>query len=185
LSCKEQIIPALRLPCLAEHLGTVDIGVTVHHAEANELGVLESWNHAQDARLFGPFQLGLKADQAVVIPRQRILPQLNGRVRVASRSWVREAHRLHRAKAKRVVPAMCHHFDWQAALEELLLVEVVNGRRFCRRHRLIKRLVLVARHRTVQIIALWWRFVTYRTFVPLSTFAPHRTLCTLCTLRTL
>jgi hypothetical protein len=41
LTRKEQVRPLPRLPRLAQYRGPVDVGVAVHHAEANELGMLE------------------------------------------------------------------------------------------------------------------------------------------------
>ena len=102
----------------------------MHHAEADELRVLEARNHRQHARLLAPLQLRLEADEAEVIAGEVVLPQLHDGVRRAAGARIDEADRLHRAEAQRVAPAMRHHLDRQAALEELLLVEVVDGRGF-------------------------------------------------------
>ena len=113
------------------------------HAEPHELGLLEPGNHAQHARLLSPLQLRLKAHEAVVIAGQIVLAQLHGGVRLPSGSRIGQPDRLHRPEAQRVFAAMRHHFDRQAAFEELLLVEIVHGRRFGRRERRIKRAILV------------------------------------------
>ena len=49
---------------------------------------------------------------------------------------------------------MRHHLDRQAAFEELLLVEIVDGRRLGVDERLVEALVFVARQRAVQVVAL-------------------------------
>ena len=49
------------LPRLGEHGRPVDVGVAVHHPEPHELGLLESRNQPQHARLLAPFELRLKA----------------------------------------------------------------------------------------------------------------------------
>ena len=121
------------------HRRAVDVRVAVHHPEPHELGLLEARNHPQHARLFAPLQLRLKAHQAEVIAGERVLTQLHDGIRTAPGSRIGEAHRLHRPEAQRVVAAMRHHFDRQAALEELLLVEVVHRRRFRADDRLIER----------------------------------------------
>src|SRR5262245_15534983 len=67
LAGEQQIGPAARLPRVEEHRRTVDVGVTVHHAEAHEFGLFEPWNHPQHTRLFPPFQLRLKADETEML----------------------------------------------------------------------------------------------------------------------
>ena len=125
----------------------------MHHAEADELRLLEPGHQAQHAGLIGPLDLGLEADQAEVVAGQRVLPQLHGRIREAPGARVREADRLHRAEAQRVAPAMRHHLDRQAALEEVGLVEVVHRGRFGRDQRVVERVVFGLGERAVQVVA--------------------------------
>src|SRR6266849_8373599 len=99
------------------------------HAEADELSTFEPRNQSQHARLIAPFDLRLKADEAEMIAGEVVLAQLHGGVRLAAGAWVDEADRLHRPEPQRVAPAVRHHFDRQAPLEELLFVEIVNSRR--------------------------------------------------------
>src|SRR4051812_37489207 len=105
----------------------------MHHAEADELRVLETRHQLQHARLLAPFQLRLKADEAEVIAGERVLPKLYGGVGHAAGARVNETHRLHRTKPQRVAPAMRHYLEGQTTLEELLLVEIVDRGGF-RRH---------------------------------------------------
>ena len=49
---------------------------------------------------------------------------------------------------------MRHHLDRQTALEEPLAIEVMNGRRLRVDERVIEPFVLVARQRTIQVVAL-------------------------------
>ena len=100
----------------------------MHHAEADDLRVLEPRHQLQHARLLAPLQLRLEADQAEVIAGQRVLPQLHGCVRHAPGPRIDEADRLHRAEPQRVAAAMRHHLERQTPFEELLLVEVMNRR---------------------------------------------------------
>ena len=142
------------LPRLGQHRRAVDVRIPVHHAEADEFRLLQPGNQAQHPRLLAPFELRLKPDEAVVIARQVVLPQLHGRVRRPARSRIGEADRLHGPESQRVQAAVRHHFDRQAALEELLLVEVVDRRRLGVDQRVVEALVLLARQRAVQIVAL-------------------------------
>ena len=60
-------------------------------------------NQPQHARLLAPFQLRLKADEAVVIAGEVVLPQLHGGVRRAAGARIDEADRLHRPEPQRVL----------------------------------------------------------------------------------
>ena len=126
----------------------------MHHAEADELRVLESGNEAQHARLLAPLDLCLEADEAEMIRGQIVLPQLHDRVRLAARARIDQTYRLHRSEPQRVFTAIRHHLDRQAPFEEALLVEIVDGRGLRRRQRVVERVVFVARHRTIQVVTL-------------------------------
>ena len=63
-----------------------------------------------------------------MIAGQRVLTQLHDRVRHPTRAWIDKADRLHRAEPQRVASAVRHHLDGQTPFEELLFVEIVNGR---------------------------------------------------------
>ncbi len=89
-----------------------------------------------------------------MIAGEVVLAQLHGGVRLASGAWVDEADRLHRPEPQRVAPAVRHHFDRQAPLEELLFVEIVNSRRLRGHQRVVEALVFLARQRAVQIVSL-------------------------------
>ena len=130
---EEQARIRARLPRLVQHGRPVDVRVPVDHAEAHELRLLEPGNHAQHSRLLAPFHLRLKPDEAVMIAGKVVLSQLNGRVRLPAGPRIGQADRLHRPEPQRVLAAMRHHLDRQAPFEELLLVEVVNGRGLRRR----------------------------------------------------
>ena len=123
---------------------TVDIRIPVHEAEAHEFRLLQTGNETQHPRLLAPFELRLKPDEAVMIARQVVLPELHGRIRRPARSRIGKADGLHGPESQRVPAAVRHHFDRQAALEELLLVEVVDRRRLRVDQRVVEALVLLA-----------------------------------------
>ena len=87
-------------------------------AQPRELGLLEAGDHAEDFRLRAMLQLGLEAYH---VPQRRegiVLAQLHHGVRFHGRVVrIGQAHRLHRAKAQRLAPALGHHFDGKAAFE--------------------------------------------------------------------
>ena len=66
------------------------------------------------------FELRLEPDQAEVIAGQVVLPQLHDRVGLPPGARIDEPHGLHRPEAQRVAPAVRHHLDRQAPLEERL-----------------------------------------------------------------
>ena len=102
----------------------------MHHAEPDELGVLQPGNHRQHACLLTPLQLRLKADQAEMVAGNVVLPQLHGGIRRPPGPRIDEADGFHRPEAQRVAAAMRHHLDRQTAFEEFFLVEVVDSCRF-------------------------------------------------------
>src|SRR5262245_27480273 len=123
------------------------------HAEANELGLLEARNEPKHARLVAPLDLRLEPDEAEVIAGERVLPQLHGGVRLAAGARIDEPDRLHRPEPQRVAAAVRHDLDRQTALEEPLLVEVVDAGRLGGHERVVEPIVIVARERAVQIAA--------------------------------
>ena len=120
---------------------------------SDELGVLEARNETQDARLIAPFDLSLKTHEAVVIPGQIVLPQLDRGIGLLARPRIDETDRLHRPEAQRVDAPVRHDLDRQTALEESLAVEIVNGRRLCVHERIVKPRVFVTGQRAVQVVA--------------------------------
>ena len=91
------------LPRLRQDRRAVDVRIPVDQAEAHEFRLLQPGNEAQHARLLAPFELRLEPDEAVVIARQVVLAQLNGRVRRPARPRIGEADRLHRPESQRVL----------------------------------------------------------------------------------
>jgi hypothetical protein len=151
---KQQISAMARLPGRQQHLRPADVGIAMHHAEADEFGVLETRDHLQHARLVAPFDLRLEADQAVVIAGERVLPQLDHGVGQAAGPRILQADRLHGPEPQRAFAAMGHHLDRQAPFEELGVVEVVHRGRFSGHQRGVERVVLLLRHRTIEVVTL-------------------------------
>ena len=126
----------------------------MHHAEADELGLFKSGDEPKHTRLLAPFDLRLESDQAEMIGRQIVLSKLHDRVRRPTGPRIDEANRFHRAETQRVHAAMRHDLDRQAPFEELFLVEIMDGRGFGVGERVVEALVLLARQRTIQVVAL-------------------------------
>ena len=107
-----------------EQRGRVDVGVAVDLAVAQEGGVLEAGDEAQDARLLAEFQVVLEADQVVAVGAEVLLAKLDDGVGPAAGPGVGEADRLHGAEAERVAAAAGGLFDGETALE---VVEGLDG----------------------------------------------------------
>jgi hypothetical protein len=101
----------------------------VNHAEPHELGRRQPRDEPQNPGLLPPLHLRLKAHEAEVVARKRVLSQLHDRVGLAAGPRIPEAHGLHRSEPQRLPPARRHDLDRQAPLEELRVVEVVHGAR--------------------------------------------------------
>ena len=130
----------------------VHVGVAVDHPVAHELGLLEAGNHAQDSLLLAPLELGLEADDREVAGRQVVLAELHDRVGAAARARIHESHRLHGAEAQGIQAAAGDDLDGQAALEEALVLELVDARALRRRERLVESPVLRLGHRAVDVV---------------------------------
>ena len=100
----------------------------MHHPEANELRLLETWNHLQNALLLPPFEVGLEADK---VPQAAIfvfLTELYHRIGAfgpadipiidISPSWIPEANRFEGAVAHGVFTAPGQLFDGQTSFKE-------------------------------------------------------------------
>ena len=100
-----------------EQRGRVDVGVAVDLAVAEEFGVFEAGDEAEDAGLFAEFHVVLEADEVVAVGAQGFLAELDGGVGPATGFWVREAGGLHGAEAEGVAAAAGELFDREAAFE--------------------------------------------------------------------
>ena len=79
--------------------------------------LLQSGDHAQDARLLAELQMILKSDQVEALGAQILLAQLHDGPRTPAGARIGEAHRLHRSEAQRVAAAARDLLDRQARLE--------------------------------------------------------------------
>src|SRR5207248_716470 len=111
LSCEEEGRPRANLPGVGQHGRAVHVRIAMHHAEADELSLLEPGNQTEDTCLIAPFDLRLESDEAEMVAREVVLTQLHGGVWLATRAWIDEADRFHRPEPQRVTAAMRHHFD--------------------------------------------------------------------------
>src|SRR6185312_16844920 len=119
-----------------------------------KLRVPESRDHAKDTLLFGYAQSRLKSNQVPQASGAILTSQLNDRMRSPSRSRVRKSDRLERTEAQRLTPARVHLFHRHATGEVRNLVELVTVKLIGRGQCVGERVVLVLRHRAVEIGAL-------------------------------
>ncbi len=132
----------------------VDVGVAVDLAEAQKLGAFEARNQAQNARLFGEFQVILKAHQVETVGAQVFLAQAARRRRGGGRcadrsgppaSWGRSAECRGRA-----APAL----RWAGRLRNSGVSSsgMCGGNGVGAEQRVDEAVVLVAIERAVQIV---------------------------------
>ena len=86
-------------------------------AEAQELGVLQAGDQAQDARLLAELHMVLEADQVEALGAQILLAELHHGPGTPAGARIVEAHRLHGAEAQGVAAAARDLLDGQAGLE--------------------------------------------------------------------
>ena len=108
--------------------GRVEVRVPVNRAEAQELRVLETRDHPEDALLLGDAEARLEPDEVPHAPAAILHAQLHDGVRFAPGARIDEADRLHRPEAQRVAAAARHLLGRHAALEVRHGVELVRRR---------------------------------------------------------
>ncbi len=91
----------------------------MHLSVAHELGVFQSWDHAEDPFLLGELEIGLEAHQVVQRACQVVLPQLDDCIGASSRARIADADRAHRAKRQRIDASFGDDLHRQAALKEM------------------------------------------------------------------
>jgi hypothetical protein len=99
----------------------------VNAAEAQEVGLLETGNRAENCTLRPRFKACLETDQVPHLRGAIFLAQLHHRIRLAARLGIDEADGLHRPKAQGLDPTLRHLFNRQTALEIRHLVPLVAG----------------------------------------------------------
>ncbi len=102
-----------------EERGGVDVGVAVDLAVAEEGGVLEAGDEAEDAGLLAELEVVLEADEVVGVGAEVFLAELDAGVGPAAGLRVGEAGGLHGAEAEGVSAAAGGLFDGEAAFEVL------------------------------------------------------------------
>ena len=96
--------------------------------EAQKFGVLEPGNLPQDALLLGKLEVVLETHQIIAGEAQVFRPELHHGEGLPAGSRVRQAHGLHGAEAKRVVPSPRQFFDGQAGFEVIQVFEFMRWR---------------------------------------------------------
>ena len=82
----------------------------MNHAQPDELGVLEARDQSQHADLITPFQLGLEADETVVIAGSVSCRSCTTACGLRPVRGSSSPSRFHRPVAERVCAPMRHHF---------------------------------------------------------------------------
>ena len=131
LAGDEEIGAGAKLEGFGEERRCVDIGIAMDLAVAEEGGVLEAGDHAQNAGLLAEFEVVLEADEVVGVGTEVLGAELDGGIRPSSGFWVREAGGLHGAETESVAAAAGGLFDGEAAFE---VVEFFGGARCCGAH---------------------------------------------------
>ena len=136
-----------------EQRGSVDIGIAVDLAEAQELGLLQARDQPQHARLFAELHMVLESDQVEALGAQIFLAKLHDGPGTASGARVVQAHRLHGTEAQRVAAAARDLLDRQAGLEVAGVVfGNVGGDGVGFQQFVHEMLVLVAVERAVEVV---------------------------------
>ena len=111
-----------------EERGGVDVGVAVDLAVAEEVGVFEAGDEAEDSVLLAELEVVLEADEVVAVGAEVFLAELDYGVGPAAGFGVGEAYGLHGAEAEGVAASAGGLFDGEAAFEVLEFFEFLSSR---------------------------------------------------------
>ena len=111
----------LKLEGFGEERRGVDVGVAMDLAVAEEGGVFEAGDEAEDALLLGVLEVILEAYEVVGVGAEVLLAELDAGVGPAASFRVGEADGLHRAEAEGVAASAGGLFDGETAFEVLEL----------------------------------------------------------------
>ena len=142
------------LPRGTQGSGPVDVGVPVDHPEPHELRLRQPGDQPEHARLLAPFELRLKSDQTEMVAGERVLSQLHDGIRPTPGPGIHESNRFHGTETQRVLTATSHHLDRQASFEETLAINLMDRRQFRPYECLVETVILVGRHRAIQVVTL-------------------------------
>ena len=123
----------------------------MNRAVPEKLGVLQARNGAKDALLLRIAQSRLKADEVPHSAAPILHAELHDGMCLRAGARVPKSNRLHGPKAQRLTATPRHLLDRHASLEVRDGVEVMRGRLIGLDQRVDERVVLLARHRAVEI----------------------------------
>ena len=127
LAGEEKIVASLELQSATQQAGRIDKGVAMERAEADEFGVFEAGNHAQDAALLRIGHLGLEADHVEQPRFAIILAKLDDGVELLAGARIEQADRAHRAEGEGLTATARHFLDRHAAFEINRLFKRMSG----------------------------------------------------------
>lgn len=113
-----------------EGFGGFDVRVAVDYSHADELGVFESGNHAEDFELGSPFHAGLTGNEGVESFLSVFGTELEGGPGAAIGAWIAETNGLEIAESEGVVAFGGNFFDGFASFKVLGVFEIFEGDAF-------------------------------------------------------
>src|SRR5262249_54482959 len=150
---EQQVRMGPKLQRWREQRGSVDIGVAMDLSEAQELRILQSRDHPQNACLFAELQMILESDQVEARCAQILLPQLNYGPWAPACPRIVEPHRFHGTEAQGIATATRQLFDRETCFEERSIRLVDVRRHVLRLQQLVdKGVVLLLVQRAVEIV---------------------------------
>ena len=113
---------------------------------------MQRGDHRKHALLLGKAQVRLEADKVIDAALRVVAPQLDDGIGLFPRLRVSQTARLEGAVAERIVSAARHDLDGHAALEDVFILKAVYARFLRGRERLPEGIVLLLRHRAVDVV---------------------------------
>src|SRR5688500_1695240 len=152
LSGKEEPRVLSRRKIFVQDLRRIDERVAMDLTELQELGILQTGYESKHSGLLAVSQMVLTTDEPVCVGHQILLSELDTCIRLVTRFWVRQTFRLHRSEPERLNTASGDLLDRQTAFEPTCFLKTLERDRFRFEQLADEPLVLIAIHRTVNVI---------------------------------
>src|SRR5437868_5704173 len=137
----------------AQRCRSIEVRVPVYGAVSQKFRLLQTGNHSQHPLLFRDTKPRLESNEIPHPTSAVFLAELHDSISFASSAGIAQADRLEWTKPQRISPALGHYFDRHAAFEVRDFIELVAVILIRRDQRVEKRVVLLSRHRAIEIRA--------------------------------
>ena len=124
----------------------------MHDTVTEELGILQTGNHAEHPLLLAEREVRLEPDKIVCGAFRIFRTQLNGGPRTPARTRIRQTHGLHSAESDGIVAGSCNFLGRLTGLEQITALEIFQHNTFGTNERIDECVVFILSEGGIEII---------------------------------